>query len=112
MAEPTPKLLFKYKNVPDSDTELSTGPATGYRWIITALYVTNKGSADEDFTLIHRAGANSDHDIELIPGTEIAAYEGLVITGVVIANGESVRATAGAASAFDVVAYGLEEATT
>lgn len=104
----TPKTLF-HGQATTGAVDVTTGPSTAYRWIVTALYVTNLSSADVTAT-IGRKFSTSITRYHLF-NTTIEANTGISFGPLVLSStGAGVTINASVASAIDVMADGYEEA--
>lgn len=104
----TPKTLFQGQAT-TSAADVTTGPTTSYRWIVTALYVANLTTADVTAT-IGRKFSTSVTRYHL-SGTTIEANTAISFGPLVMSStGAGMTISASAASAIDVMADGYEEA--
>ena len=100
------KLLFH--GIPDhtAEADLTTGPASGKVWIVTALWIANTNADAKTLTLKHYIDVSNTRTI--VPGASFAAKQTEIIGPLVIENGHKILALQETASAIEITAYGLE----
>lgn len=101
----TPKILFSTQVALDTAAQITSGPAANKQWIITTLYICNKGAIAGKVTLTHGI---SGTDYGLLTTAELAVGETVNIGSLVMDNGNDMDVTT-VDTAFDFVAYGYED---
>ncbi len=107
----TPKLLF-YGVLGTSEADVTTGPGSNKRWIISKIMATNIDSNYCWLTLKHYIDGSNTRTLVsqyvMNPtntlGSHVFEYGPLVM-----ANGHKIRGLAQTADKIEVVAYGYEE---
>jgi len=101
-----PKVLFALAQSGATSEQLTTGPDSGKKWIITTLYICNKGAVTATVTLTH--GHPAATDFTLLNTASLQQGETVNLGSLVMENGDDMDVeTIGAA--MDFVAYGYED---
>ncbi len=103
-----PKILFTAALAIGGPTQLTTGPASGKKWIITTLYICNKGAITGTVSIQQGIPIPGATDFELLHTASIQQGETVNIGSIVVENGNDIKGTA-ASVAFDIIAYGYED---
>lgn len=99
------KVLFH--GVPGTtEADLTTGPASGKVWIVTALWIANTNAAAKKLTLKHYIDVSNTRTI--VTDTEFTAKQTEIIGPLVIEHGQKILAEQETANAIEIIAYGLE----
>ena len=101
----TPAILFSSQVALDTSAQITTGPASGKQWVITTLFICNKGAITGKVSLTHGI---SGTDYSLLNTAELAQGETVNIGSLVMDYGNDMDVTT-VDTAFDFVAYGYED---
>ena len=104
----TPAVLFQGQ-MTTAAADLTTGPSTSVRWLVSALYLTNLTTGDVTATLGNKMSTSVTRYHAF--GTTIEKNKGIAFGPLIMTStGAGITVNASAASAIDVIAYGLTEA--
>jgi hypothetical protein len=102
-----PKVLFAYNAAIAADTQITAGPATGKKWIITTLYICNIGAITGTITL-EQGYPTSANYYKLLNTASLAQGETVNVGSIVMEYLNVLKYTA-VGVAFDIIAYGYED---